>query len=114
MLDEQLFQRYTVRNGPAGCNTDLDWNIRNGFFDYNTCFTFFEYQQFCSVEDGAILYRFSPTFKEDADEYYILARSSKERKIHILQKIGIARGNDAVSVYPTETICFRSDREWEP
>ena len=114
MFDELNFQRYTVRNGPAGCNEELDRSIRLGDFDYNNCFTFFVYGQFRSVKDGTTIYRFCSTFNEDSDEYYILIHSSKERKIHIFQQVSVARGNDKVSVYPTETICFRSDQRWEP
>ena len=114
MLDERTSQRYVVRNGPAGRNVDLDWNVRHGYFDYNNCFTFFEYRGLDSVKDGTIVYRFSATFLDDSDEHYILKRSSKDRRIHIFQKVEIPHGNDAVRVYPTETICFRSDQSWEP
>ena len=103
-----------VRNGPAGCNAHLDWNIRHGYFDFDDCFTFFEYKRLGSVSEDTIIYRFSSTFLAEADEYYLLKQSSKDRRIHIFQKVGVASGNDSIKVYPTETICFRSDQNWEP
>lgn len=116
MSTQRAAERYDVRNGPSGRVTDLDWNIDAGFLNYDDCITYFDYP---GARDGfvpkaTIIYRFTSTFKDEADEYYILARSSRDRRIHVFQQVSKPSERDLVEIDRHSSLCIRSDREWGP
>ena len=106
-------QEYTIRGGPAGCITESRHDMESVVPDGYRSIYEIPSPELRAVPIETVILRFSSTFMERRDTYYVHVCSRADRRIHVLDEVSKPNGRDPV-MRDGGRICFRSDREWEP